>query len=381
MRDFTCCGLTLPTLHDLLQHYEETHSDQVPASVQRQGSNQNTFPPDPKAARAAVVASNMELQGPGQQKPPQIETSRPGQVSTRQSPTPATPRQAQPAQQVPQGFGAMQSSQSQEDDTIGDMEMDDDYGALPINPQQSQNHLQNQARMMQRSQFGQPTATRVPPLDMNVLNLGNPVQHQHHGLRNSQPATPVSAGRNGNIYQHNPTVSSVNTPTFTTHPVQQVYYTPESSAPGTPGELDSALVGDLGNMNMGGMQYVQHPNYGYATDQGRDMLDLCIDEPAKRLFALNGGHTSDYAQPQQSEGMTSAIQLGDGQYSEDSEIAKTIREEQKRAGVPDPSSKGPPKPFHCPVIGCEKAYKNHNGLKYHKTVSSIVCISTCGLRC
>ncbi|KAK3079647.1 Transcriptional regulator of ribosomal biogenesis proteins [Coniosporium uncinatum] len=24
------------------------------------------------------------------------------------------------------------------------------------------------------------------------------------------------------------------------------------------------------------------------------------------------------------------------------------------------------KPFRCPVIGCEKAYKNQNGLKYHK---------------
>lgn len=27
------------------------------------------------------------------------------------------------------------------------------------------------------------------------------------------------------------------------------------------------------------------------------------------------------------------------------------------------------KPFKCPVIGCEKAYKNQNGLKYHKAVS------------
>ena len=27
------------------------------------------------------------------------------------------------------------------------------------------------------------------------------------------------------------------------------------------------------------------------------------------------------------------------------------------------------KPFKCPVIGCEKAYKNQNGLKYHKSVS------------
>jgi transcription factor SFP1 len=29
-----------------------------------------------------------------------------------------------------------------------------------------------------------------------------------------------------------------------------------------------------------------------------------------------------------------------------------------------------PKPFRCPVIGCENAYKNQNGLKHHKSVSN-----------
>jgi hypothetical protein len=27
MKDFTCCGLTLASLHDLLQHFEETHTN------------------------------------------------------------------------------------------------------------------------------------------------------------------------------------------------------------------------------------------------------------------------------------------------------------------------------------------------------------------
>jgi hypothetical protein len=30
MRDFACCGQTLLTLHDLLQHYEEAHAQQTP---------------------------------------------------------------------------------------------------------------------------------------------------------------------------------------------------------------------------------------------------------------------------------------------------------------------------------------------------------------
>jgi hypothetical protein len=33
MRDFTCCGQTLPTLHDLLLHYEEAHAQQTPQSL------------------------------------------------------------------------------------------------------------------------------------------------------------------------------------------------------------------------------------------------------------------------------------------------------------------------------------------------------------
>lgn len=199
--------------------------------------------------------------------------------------------------------------------------------------------------------------------------MGNPLQ-QHQGLRNSQPTTPVSAGRNGTVYYHNPTVSSVNTPTLTAypsaHPLQQEYYTPNSSPPATPGDLDGDFLGNMGNMNMGNMQFMQGQNQGYGGyDLYNDgMGDYCIDEPAKRLFSLNGG----FNQPQQPAQPISAIQLGDGQYSENSELAKTIREQQKLAGVPDPSADGGvPKPFQCPVIGCEKAYKNQNGLKYHKS--------------
>lgn len=35
----------------------------------------------------------------------------------------------------------------------------------------------------------------------------------------------------------------------------------------------------------------------------------------------------------------------------------------------EPEEQIPFKPFKCPVIGCEKAYKNQDGLKYHKQVS------------
>lgn len=371
MRDFTCCDLKLPTLHDLLQHYEETHSDQVPPSLQKQNSNHTVAQPDAKAARAAVAASNIQMQGGAQPKPPQIDTSRQGQTTPQRSPTPVTPRQPTAAQQVTRGFA--QPPQSQDEEPAGDMEMDMDYPEMSTNMQQPQHPVPNQARITQRSQFGQLSASQIASLYM-PLKMG--------GLRNSQPTSPVSAGRNGNMYHNNPTVSSVNTPTLSTynstHPLQQQQSTPGSSAPGTPAELDGEFVGDLGNLNMGGMQFQREPYYGYpyygnGPPPGHDMLDLCIDEPAKRLFSLNGAQNSDHNQSQQPAATSSASQLGDGQYSENSEIARNIREAQKRAGVPEPpADNGVPKPFHCPVIGCEKAYKNQNGLKYHKNVSCFI---------
>lgn len=370
MRDFACCDTVHPSLHELLQHYEEDHTDSVPPSLKKQRLNQNHPPPDARAARASVATSNIQQGGAN---PPRTDTSASGQATPQRSLTPVTPRQSQ-AQQVTRGFAPGLQPQSHVDDGIEDMEMEDDIGAASTSVQQPHYATQNQARITQLSQFGQPSSSRVAPLNLNTLNMANPVQPQYQGLRNSQPTTPVSAGRTGNMYHHNPTVSSVNTPTLSTynnnpHPLQQSYYTPDSSAPGTPGELDGDFIGDVADMGMNNVQYMQTLGYtGYPFGNGNEMIDLCISEPAKRLFTLNGGF-SQTAQPQQPSPSTSASQLGDGQYSENSEIAKTIREEQKRAGVPDPSADGGvPKPFHCPVIGCEKAYKNHNGLKYHKNV-------------
>ena len=375
MRDFSCCGITHPTLHELLQHYEEHHTDQVQPSTQIQLPPRSDVRVDPKAAIAATTLDAVWSRGRAQQQKKQAESSQKGPATPQRSSSPATPRQTQPSPQVKKSFAPMQPKIEQDDDAMGDMELDMDFSTLQREREREQYIEQRHARITQRSQFGQPASNRLPNLDTNTLNMGNPLQ-QHQGLRNSQPTTPVSAGRNGTVYYNNPTVSSVNTPTLTTypsaHPLQQ-YYTPDPSPPGTPSdELDGDFLGNMGNMNMSSMDFFQNQNqnqgyggYDFSNDNG--MGDYCIDEPAKRLFCLNGG----FNQPQQPAQPASATQLGDGQYSENSELAKTIREQQKLAGVPEPPADGGvPKPFHCPVIGCEKAYKNQNGLKYHKGVSN-----------
>ena len=273
-------------------------------------------------------------------------------------------------------------SQTADMDVADDMEMDDfpasNFGGMNMS-QEVQGMFApvpaSGTRTPQQTHFGQPPVSRVPPLDMQALHYGNTL-YGHQGLKNSQPGTPISGGRPR--YQNNPTVSSVNTPTLSTHPRhQQQFCSPESSAPGTPGELDPEFVGTVGNMSManngyGTTQYHQSSQqlvdkYGYGS--GTEMQDLCIDEPAKRLYSPGGGLSNAPHSNHQ--------RLGSAQYGPNSDIARRIREQQVRAGLPDTMSglnNEEPKPFRCPVIGCEKAYKNQNGLKYHKAVSNTLLV-------
>jgi len=376
MKDFTCCELTLPTLHDLLQHYEEAHADMRPEiNPLHYTQQQSSGPPDTRATIAAAAATNVQQQAQKEQKSYSTSTVAQPTGAPFLSVTIGIPRNVQQHPHFKAGEFAKTTLQPVQDmDAVEDMEMDDvtngNLGSdLGANAQPSnQYQMQDRSQMLSRSRFGQPASARLPPLDLNALNFGN----QFQGLRQSQPTTPVSGGRPGALYQHNPTVSSVNTPTLTAHPLQQQFrQTPDSSAPGTPGELDPEFLGTIGNMSMDNAQQFM-PNQqqdfnGFSYGNGSEMLDLCIDEPAKRLFRANGGlHNQQQVQ---------ARLGGNAQYSADSELARRIREQQRKVGLADTVSGlngEEPKPFRCPVIGCEKAYKNQNGLKYHKTVSFVL---------
>lgn len=383
MKDFSCCSQTIDSLHDLVQHYEETHAEMLQTGS---NANQPTTMPDSKAAVAANAATAV-LQSAQQQSTQQTIPMQSDQTSaSSQLPSnPVTPKvqKAQPART--NDYQVSQHHPSLDMDAVQDMEMDDvDYSQQMGDTTQNNWGMPSQSRLMQRSQFGQPASSRIAPLDTSILGMGNHLQ-QHQGLRHSTPTTPVAASRNGNLYHNNPTVSSVNTPTLTAHPVQQQTYmaTPDTSAPGSPGEMDTDYAGNMGTMdatmNMGNNQDLLQSQYGnfgnFQFGNGNEMLDLCIDEPAKRLFSANGVYTGNNANNatnnSNSSQISNAVRLGDAQYSENSELAKTIREQQRLAGIPDGGSgpnDGVPKPFMCPVIGCEKAYKNQNGLKYHKAV-------------
>ncbi|KAF2139915.1 uncharacterized protein K452DRAFT_310285 [Aplosporella prunicola CBS 121167] len=330
MKDFNCCGLTLDSLHELLQHFEECHA-QPSATMQRPSiSGQGGFG---HVGRNSITSGNII-------SPQQTENHATNQQHGFR------PQQFQSPNYGNNGLNKSQLSTVQDMDTLEDMEMDDPQTPLG-GPQQS--------FQSQQSQFGQ-NNDRHPQLN---INLANTVQNQ--GFRTSAPTTP-SGGHPGFPLQNNPTVSSVNTPTLGGH-VQQ-NRTPDSSVPGTPGEFDQDLGNYFGGMqmpmgsqmNMGGsdMNYGNVPGFS----GGMDGFDGTIDQPAKRLYSKQGGGLT----PQQLQ-----FALRQGKLGTDSEIAKQVRAQHLALMAGNglfPSEEI--KPFKCPVIGCEKAYKNQNGLKYHK---------------
>lgn len=340
MRDFTCCDRTWPTLHDLLQHYEENHhAGATPArNLDTFSVNQGNVrgpasraTPAPATGRAQQTA---QMQGYQQQRlgVPGVGMGGIGQMM----------RQQQPAA-VSQKVNSM-SHMADEMDTVGEMELDDTVGHMEMDD--------NQRTIQQTRQlFGQ---QQRPQLHLNASGL------PHQALRTSQPPTPAAASFG---FQNNPTVSSVNTPTLTTQQgmpqrgqFSQDNEDADDDIPGMPMKMNLGALGmaggQIGGLNFGAMG--------------------TIDDPAKRLFSPGGSTQMTSQQRAFDQQMQMQQQLQQHLQSMNLDLSQlapgtdpALLLQQMTALMIPPSEEH--KPFRCPVIGCEKAYKNQNGLKYHKT--------------
>lgn len=94
-------------------------------------------------------------------------------------------------------------------------------------------------------------------------------------------------------------------------------------------------------------------------NNGNEMLDLCINEPAKALYSEGGGFNT---QQFPHFNFTSNIVTSNGD-----ENARKLQAHRLASGIGKMPGEEE-RPFKCPVIGCEKAYKNANGLRYHEKV-------------
>ncbi|KAI1123247.1 hypothetical protein F5Y10DRAFT_57247 [Nemania abortiva] len=328
LRDFVCCDLKLDTMHDLLRHYETVHT-----GANNQGNRNGNGIRMPHrlstSSRPSISIGSGRQDSQGFQNPVQMGFGQPNRIAggnggsgmsfgslhgARQSMGMDPSKQAQ--------MGGMQSS-NDDLDAVGDMEMDDALGMMEIDD--SSHRTIQQTRQM----FGQ----QRPQLQLNSSGMSQ-------ALRTSQPPTP---GASGFAYQNNPTVSSVNTPTLTTN---------QSGIGGTSdGITDNSsfdfmdLNSAVGNMNSSALS------------------EYFIQDPAKRLYSPNGTSANQQRVLQQQ-----MAQFGLDQ-SQFPHMDPTHLAALQRAIANPETFTMPPeedKPFKCPVIGCEKAYKNQNGLKYHK---------------
>jgi transcription factor SFP1 len=219
----------------------------------------------------------------------------------------------------PQG---MQMPTNDELDALADMEMDDTVGHMELDDGAAQRNLQ-QTRQI----FGQ---QQRPQLQLNMNGSGVGMGQQ--ALRTSQPSTPGATFG----FQNNPTVSSVNTPTLTTQQHMA--------------NAGNNMDGDFSGINMGDFS-------GLANDLG-----VFINDPAKRLYSPNGPSAQSQRELQQQMAQFGLDQSQFGDITDPTQLAVLQRAIGANPGalmMPQEENK----PFKCPVIGCEKAYKNQNGLK------------------
>lgn len=261
----------------------------------------------------------------------------------QQTSMPGTPNQSQ-----------AQPSMNDELDAVGDMEMDE-----MMDVDDSQRTIQ-QTRQM----FGQ---QQRPQLHLNSSGLGG---FNQQALRTSTPTTP---GAGGFGFQNNPTVSSVNTPTLGNQPYRGQFQ-PDASALGTPtGEMMEEDVSglpkmeSLGNMNMSvnGLNALNMSQFGlgaFGSGNGNNLNNNfgTISDPGKQLFSPGGGNVLT---PEQQTLQQQFAQFGiDASMLPPGTDMQALLQQLSPLAIQEEH-----KPFKCPVIGCEKAYKNQNGLKYHKT--------------
>ncbi|EFX05276.1 c2h2 transcription factor [Grosmannia clavigera kw1407] len=369
MRDFMCCDRVWPTMHDLLQHYEESHTRQAPSSSrhmsgpsfatpgtnQRSAANQHHG----SAANMGVTGqSSLQVLQHAGQMGQSNRTVSPNtgvglglgigvggfqQLIRQQVQQPSTQQQQQNQQQQQQQSTPIAPKHQQlshlndELDAVGDMEMDDAVGPMDMDD--------NQRTIQQTRQlFGQ----QRPQLSLNS---------PHQALRTSTPTTPAAANFG---FANNPTVSSVNTPTLSTQQGFPQRSQNQFSHESSPDDMDDDEVPgmpmkmNLGSMNLDGNNF----GMGFANNLGG--IDFsCINDPAKSLYSPSGASTPQLNQ--QLAQQLAQFNIDQAQFPPGTDTTALLQQMSAAFLLPEE-----PKPYRCPVIGCEKAYKNQNGLKYHK---------------
>ncbi|CAN8100905.1 unnamed protein product [Discula destructiva] len=367
MRDFKCCGRTWLTMHDLLQHYEEKHHNNPSLALNHAGplerKLQTGFPiPNSNPPRSNSRSLQPTSAGNGQNGISTMNGQMSGQMGqqNRQAGNMAgtsmnmgglsnmMQRNGTPSY----GQNSLQLSMNDELDAVGDMEMDD---MMDVDD--------NQRTMQQtRQQFGQQPR---PQLSLNSPGLG---AFNNQALRTSTPTTPGASG----FFQNNPTVSSVNTPTMGAQAFRGQFHDVSDLTTSGNDLMDEDfsglpkmgnLSGQLGMENLNSAHALDMSQFGFGFGNGTNNMNNfgTISDPGKQLFSPGGGNNMMTPEQQNVQQLLQQFGVDLNNVPPGTDLQGLLQQLSPLAIQEEH------KPFKCPVIGCEKAYKNQNGLKYHKT--------------
>ncbi|SCU90220.1 LAME_0E07580g1_1 [Lachancea meyersii CBS 8951] len=192
-KDYSCCGLLLPGLHDLLRHYEEAHISTSPGTINTHASSMANIPTNvsqmggmPGATGPAQMASNNALkkQRMAAMYQQQLQQQTQGQQQQRQQPH----MQFQQRQSLQDPQLSQQQPQQQQQ--------------LHQSHQSPQHHHQQQQtshhQMSQSTQQGLPHQQSSPHLPHPLAD-----QQQHHSIQYQQFAKQQQQQQQHPQQQHN----------------------------------------------------------------------------------------------------------------------------------------------------------------------------------
>jgi len=338
-----CCDIGFGDLHELLQHFEEVHSQQPQTFPLKQsqsiGRRRTSIMPGSNTGLPTMADASKPMNSVRGFQPPGISAFRSPQLG-------------------PEVQNKSTLSNVQDMDTLGDMEMDDDTQMQGVSQPVSFN--QPLDKFQQNNSNNQ------------ILNTSFSKLTEGAGFVTPTPGTPLTNNQALPRQNNNPMISSVNTPSLGTQSLYQNSNraTPDVEQVDTPDDADAVFDDSFGMNNMQFNPQLLHglntdfSNMDFGAVNGNDMLDLCINDPAKALFSEHGGLNTHQFPEFRFMNRANMLSNDASRKLQAQQFGPAIASKMRSGGEEE-------RPFKCPVIGCEKAYKNANGLRYHEKASSL----------
>lgn len=346
-KDYSCCGQLLPTLHDLLRHYEEMHIQQDPTSIQLNGMNLNSNPNNINhGMNSNTGLDRMRNANNSIGAVPTNEVFLNNHLNTKQNvnnhnkkfslnPKPNNKissfnlnltydqnahnnLQNNELHKTLSNFNFMQA---------GDVSQNDNSDQVNLNKLNSQDREPMQFDFSTSNGGGYfQNDSLTKELENQTKMFHQQIQHQLNNPQSAYDGNDLATNNLNNNTTTNYNLNNLNTLNNTTHNnsnnnngIHNGNGSNHNKIKNTQLSMHKAGVG-LRTHNDGDMDMDHETQFQMEVDDANidddDMgQEVCIDNPARRLYVI----------------------------------------EQKDE-----------RPFQCPVLGCTKTYKNQNGLKYHR---------------